>query len=60
MVLVGEPLACAAEAGLDFVCEQEGAGGVAQFACGTEELPRDGMDAALALDGLDADGADVV
>ena len=60
VVLVGEPFAGSAEAALDLVGEQEGAGGVAEFACGGEELSRDGVDAALALDGLDADGADFV
>ena len=58
VVLVGEPLAGASDAALDLVGDEEGSGGVAEFAGGCEELLRDGMDAALALDGLDADGAD--
>ena len=57
-VLVAEPLAGASEAALDLVGDEEGAGGVAEFAGGGEELLRDGVDAALALDGLDADAAD--
>ena len=59
VVLVGEPLAGAAHAGLDLVGEQQRSGGVAEVACCGEELLRDGTDAAFALDGFDADGADV-
>ena len=59
VVLVGEPLAGAADAGLDLVGEQQGAGGVAEVARGLEELLGDGVDAAFALDGFEADGADV-
>ena len=59
-MLVGAPLAGAAHAGLDFVEEQESAGGVAQFARGLQELGRDGVDAAFALQDFDADAADVV
>ena len=59
-VLVAEPLAGAAEAALDFIGDEEGAGGVAERAGGGEELLRDGMDAAFALHGLRcSDGADV-
>ncbi len=58
-VLEAEPLAGASEAALDLVGDEEGAGGVAELAGGLEELGGDGVDAALALDGLDEDGADV-
>ncbi len=58
VVLVGEPLAGAAEAGLNLIDEQESAGGVAEGAARGEELLADRVDATLALDGLDADGAE--
>src|SRR5271170_4008956 len=59
VVLVGEPFACTAKTALNLVCEQEGPSGVAEFARGGEELSRYGVNATLALDWLDADGADV-
>ena len=59
-MLVGEPLAGAAEAGLDFVSEQEGSGGVAEGSGFTEKFLGNWVDAAFALDGFDADGADFV
>src|SRR6185312_14036398 len=58
-VLVSRPLAGAAHAGLDFVEEQQRAGGVAQFASGGEKLLRAEVDAALALDHFESDSAHV-
>ena len=53
VVLVGEPLSGAAHAGLDFIDHEERAGGVAEVACDLEELLRDGVNAAFALDSFD-------
>ena len=60
VVLVGEPLSGASHAALYLVGEEERAGGVAELAGCCEELRRDGVDAPLTLQGLDADAADVV
>ena len=58
-VLIGTPFAGAAHAGLDLVEEQKGAGGVAEFAGGAEEVFGDEVDAAFALEYLEGNGADV-
>ena len=58
VMLVGEQLAGAAQAGLNLVGDEQRAGGVGEVARGLEKLARDGTDAALALNGLDEDGAD--
>ena len=60
VVLVGKPFAGSAQATLNLIGEQESAGGVAEFACGGEELLRDGMNAAFTLDRLDADAANLI
>src|ERR1700723_1930433 len=60
VVLVGEPFSGAAYTALNFVGEEEGAGGVAELASGGEELLCDRVNAAFALNSLDADGTDFV
>ena len=55
VVLVGEPLAGAAHAGLDLVEDQQHAALVAQLAQPGEVIRRRDVDAALALDRLDQD-----
>ena len=57
-VLIGAPGAGAAHAGLNFVAEEERAGGVAEFASGVEEGLRAKVDAAFALDDFEGNGAD--
>ena len=59
VVLIGKPLACPSHTALDLIRKQQGASRVAEFTGGGEELLRNRMDAALALNRLDADGADV-
>ncbi len=60
VVLVGEPFSCATHAALDLVGEEKGAGRVAQGSGFPEKFLRKRVDAAFALDGLEADGADFV
>ena len=54
-VLVGEPLARAAHAGLDLVEDQEHAAAIAELAQAREVVGRRDVDPALALDRLDQD-----
>ena len=56
-MLVRAPLSGATKAGLNLVNDQQCAGGACQLARCIKELLRDGADAALALDGFEADGA---
>ena len=60
VVLVAEPLAGAAHAGLDLVDDEAGADLVGDGAQVAHELGGRHDEAALALDGLDDDGGDVV
>ena len=57
-VLVRTPFAGAAHAGLDFVADEERAGGVAEVASGLQELGGDEVNAAFALEDFKGDGAD--
>ncbi len=57
VVLVGEPAPGAAHAALDLVDDQQRAVTCRQPARRLQELPRDGLDPAFALDRLDAHGA---
>ncbi len=60
VVLIGAPLAGAAHAGLNFIDDQQRAGGAGQRARLGKELLRQRANAALALDGFDQNGADFV
>ena len=60
VVLIGAPLAGAAHAGLNFIDDEQRAGGAGEGAGFGEELLREGTNAAFALDGFDEDGADFV
>ena len=58
VMLIGAPLAGAAHAGLNFIDDEQRAGGTGEGAGFSEEFLREGTDAAFTLDGFDEDGAD--
>src|SRR6187402_508745 len=60
IVLVRAPLSGPSHAALDLVRQQQCAGGIAQLPRGSEELLRQTMNSALALERLYADRADLV
>ena len=59
-VFVGPEFACGADAGLDLVDDEEGAGSLCDFAQAFEKGGGGVVVAAFGLDGLDDDGADGV